>query len=70
MSKIEQIKFQHVNRSRNSVAHELSQHDRRPNTTAVLIWVIPECIVHHVLRDCNSFMFKSIKTLFTHKNAI
>jgi hypothetical protein len=56
ISRIDQIKFQHVKRSQNTAAHELSQHSRRVNSSAVWLRAILECIVQSVCRDCNSIM--------------
>jgi hypothetical protein len=44
MSRINQVKFQHVKRSINSVAHELSQHGRQVNSSAVWLRDITECM--------------------------
>jgi ribonuclease HI len=56
MSRINQVKFQHVKRSQNSVARELSQHSRWVNSSTVWLRDIPECIVQSVCNDCNSIM--------------
>ena len=45
--------LKHVKRSQSTIAHELSHHARRVNSSAVWLADVLECIKHLVLKDCN-----------------
>ena len=54
ISNLEDFKLKHVKSCQNTVAHELSHHARRVNSSAVWLADVPDCIKHLVLKDCNA----------------
>ena len=48
------MKISKGTRDQNKIAHELAQHARRSNSSAVFLANIPSCIEHFLVDACNS----------------
>ena len=54
IQKLGQVKISKGTRDQNKIAHELAQHARRSNSSAVFLANIPSCIEHFLVDACNS----------------